>query len=58
MKVDEAAEVIVHGIARRAPVVAFPWQMAAVVRGARLLPVSIYERIARAYGAPPADRRE
>jgi short-subunit dehydrogenase len=52
MKVDDAAEVIVQGIAQRAPVVAFPWQMAAVMRGARLLPIPIYERIARGVRRP------
>ncbi len=44
---EEAADHIVRGIERRAPVVAFPWQLASAVRASRALPASLWDRIAR-----------
>ncbi len=44
---EEAAEHILRGVERRAPVVAFPWQLASAVRASRLLPAGVWNRIAR-----------
>jgi short-subunit dehydrogenase len=47
----EAAEIIARGVAAKAPVVAFPWQLATVVRSASVLPPAIYDRaVTRARG--------
>jgi short-subunit dehydrogenase len=44
MQADDAAKVIVRGIEKRAAVVEFPWQLAAIARSSRLLPSSVYDR--------------
>ncbi|MBW2461606.1 MAG: SDR family NAD(P)-dependent oxidoreductase [Deltaproteobacteria bacterium] len=44
VQAPEAAEIIVRGIEKRRPVVAFPWQLATVVRSAALLPPMLYDR--------------
>jgi short-subunit dehydrogenase len=44
MQADDAAGVIVRGIEKRLPVVEFPWQLAAIARSSRLLPVSVWDR--------------
>ncbi len=44
---EEAAEHILAGIERRAPVVTFPWQLATVVRATRLLPAGLWDEVAR-----------
>jgi short-subunit dehydrogenase len=47
----EAADVIVRGIERREAVVAFPWQLATVVRSASVLPPALYDwGVSRAKG--------
>lgn len=45
--IDTATDAIVSGIARASPVVVFPWQLASLVRGATLLPASVYDRAVR-----------
>lgn len=54
---DPAARTIVAAIERRAPVVAFPWTLAAITGSARLLPNVVWDRISArartdATGAP------
>ena len=41
---DEAARIVWRGIESKNAVVAFPWQLASVVRTASLLPASLYDR--------------
>lgn len=49
---EDAAARIWRGIESGAPVVAFPWQLAALVRMGTLLPIAIYDRtVSRAKGA-------
>lgn len=51
LETTEAAEIVVRGIEKRSAVVAFPWQLATVVRSAALLPNAIYDRaVTRAKG--------
>ena len=51
LEAAEAAEIILRGIRKKSPVVAFPWQLATVVRSATVLPAAIYDRaVARAKG--------
>jgi len=51
MDADEAATIVARGITKKAPVVAFPWQLATVVRSASVLPPAIYDRaVTRARG--------
>ena len=45
---DRAAEIVVRAIRRRRPVVAFPWQLATLVRCTTVLPASLYDPIALA----------
>lgn len=48
---DRAADVIWRGIQNKDAVVAFPWQLATVVRSATVLPAAIYDRaVTRAKG--------
>ena len=47
MEPEEAAEHIARGIEERAAVVTFPWQLATVVRAARLLPPGLWDEVAR-----------
>src|SRR5260221_11990720 len=44
MDVDRAVEAIVAGIRGRAPIVAFPWQLATIMRAGTLMPTVIYDR--------------
>ena len=44
LEVDEAARIMHEAIVGRVSHCAFPWQLASVVRGARLLPDAIYDR--------------
>ncbi len=44
VEASDAANLIVRGIRKREPVVAFPWQLATVVRSARFLPPMLYDR--------------
>ncbi len=46
MELDDATNKIVRAIERRRPRYAFPWQLASIVRLARLMPVWLYDRIA------------
>ncbi|HEV2914334.1 MAG TPA: SDR family NAD(P)-dependent oxidoreductase [Pyrinomonadaceae bacterium] len=46
MELQDATRKIVHAIEARKKSYAFPWQLASVVRGAMLLPISVYDRIA------------
>ena len=58
MQADAAAEVIVRGIGKKSPVMAFPWQLATLVRASRLLPPCAYDRASLlAMGAAAARRR-
>lgn len=51
MDVEPAARIILKGIAARRPTVAFPWQTAALMTLARLMPHALYDRaILRAGG--------
>jgi short-subunit dehydrogenase len=55
MSVDAAVDAIVRGIERRSKVVSFPWQLAALAGGARLIPRSVYDALAghvRGWGKP------
>lgn len=45
---DRAAKIIVRGIMKRRAVVAFPWQLAAIVRAGTLLPAPLYDRVVTA----------
>lgn len=44
LEVDDAAERILRGIDREEAIVAFPWQLATLVRLSRLVPAGIYDR--------------
>jgi len=48
MDVERAARLILNAIVRKKPVYNFPWQMALLLRIARTLPPSIYDRIVTA----------
>jgi short-subunit dehydrogenase len=53
LDVEPAAQAIVDAIVRKAPVVAFPWQLATLVRAAALLPPTVYDAaVRRLRGAP------
>jgi short-subunit dehydrogenase len=43
MDADRACDLIFSGIRSRAPVVAFPWQLATIVRAGTLMPAAIYD---------------
>ncbi len=45
LEVETAARLIVDGIRRDRPVVAFPWQLATAVRTAQVVPAAIYDRV-------------
>lgn len=45
MELDAAVDKIVRAIEKRKRSVAFPWQLATVVRGAMLMPAPLYDRI-------------
>jgi short-subunit dehydrogenase len=44
VEADEAADAILRGIRRRDAVVAFPWQLANVMRAATLMPAGLWDR--------------
>jgi hypothetical protein len=46
MELQDATGKIVQAIEARKKSYAFPWQLAGIVRGAMLLPISLYDRIA------------
>jgi short-subunit dehydrogenase len=46
---DRAIDEIIQGIRTRAPVVAFPWQLASIVRAGTLIPVPVYDRAVRRF---------
>jgi short-subunit dehydrogenase len=48
MEVDRAAHLILRAIVRKRPIYNFPWQMALLLRIARMLPPSIYDRVVTA----------
>jgi len=53
--VDRAVDAIVSGIHSRAPIVAFPWQLATIMRAGTLMPTTVYDRVVAGYRkAPPA----
>jgi short-subunit dehydrogenase len=43
MELDEAVETVWAGICSDRPVVEFPWQLVAVLRSSRLLPLALYD---------------
>ena len=45
MELDDAIKKIIHAIEIRKKSYAFPWQLAAIVRAAMLMPASLYDRI-------------
>jgi short-subunit dehydrogenase len=47
MDVDKAVSSIIAAIDERAPIVAFPWQLATLLRAGTLLPPSVYDRVMR-----------
>lgn len=49
---DVAAEVIARGLARRDPLIAFPWAMATLTRSIGWLPAAVYDRAARVVRPP------
>jgi short-subunit dehydrogenase len=54
---DEAAETIVRGLLRRRFEIAFPWQVAALTKLARVLPHPAYFWLMRTFGQPgPRDK--
>jgi short-subunit dehydrogenase len=44
---DQAIDEITEGIRARAPIVAFPWQLASIVRAGTLVPVRVYDSAVR-----------
>jgi short-subunit dehydrogenase len=44
---DRAIDVIIEGIGARAAIVAFPWQLASIVRAGTLVPVRVYDSAVR-----------
>ena len=51
VEVADAGALILNGIKKRQAVVAFPWQLATLVRSASILPAAVYDRaVARARG--------
>ena len=48
---DDAAERIIHGLARAKFEIAFPWQLVAMLKLLRILPNSVYLRLAGRIGA-------
>jgi short-subunit dehydrogenase len=48
--VDQAVDVMVAAIEARAPIVAFPWQLATIARAGTLLPPRFYDRAVRRMG--------
>lgn len=50
LQADDAAERIIRGLERRKLEIAFPWQMVAMLKAARLLPAPLYVRLMRLSG--------
>lgn len=46
MELDDAIPLLLAAVEKRKKFAAFPWQLAAIVRAARFLPASIYDKIA------------
>jgi short-subunit dehydrogenase len=44
---DQAIDAMIAGVRARAPVVAFPWQLASIVRAGTLVPVRVYDSAVR-----------
>jgi short-subunit dehydrogenase len=44
---DQAIDEMIAGIRARAPIVAFPWQLASIARAGTLVPVRVYDRAVR-----------
>ncbi len=51
--VDEAVESIVRGIRASSAIVAFPWQLATIMRAGTLMPIAIYDKFAGGYRKRP-----
>src|SRR5262249_30326282 len=49
MDVERAVQVITEGIHARSPIVAFPWQLATIIRAGTLMPIGVYDRFAGGY---------
>lgn len=51
VEVDDAAQTILRGLRRKDPVVAFPWQLATIVRSSTVLPAGVWDAaVTRARG--------
>lgn len=46
MQLADAIPLFIHAIERKKKFAAFPWQLAAIVRGGKIMPASLYDRIA------------
>jgi len=55
VKADRAARIIADGLERGAREVEFPWQMSMLVRGLRLMPNALYDRMLRPYARRKID---
>jgi short-subunit dehydrogenase len=53
MDLGDAVEAIVRGIRASAPIVAFPWQLATLMRAGTLMPTAIYDKFAGGYRKRP-----
>ena len=53
MDLDDAVETIVRGIRASSPIVAFPWQLATLMRAGTLMPTAIYDKFAGGYRKRP-----
>jgi short-subunit dehydrogenase len=53
MDLDRAARAIAEGIHKGAPIVAFPWQLATVMRAGTLMPTGVWDRVAGNYRKSP-----
>lgn len=56
MKPDAAADVILKGLVRRRFEIVFPWQMAVLMKLARVLPYPLFFWFARTFMTPPSRR--
>jgi hypothetical protein len=53
MDLDDAIETMVRGIRASSPIVAFPWQLATIMRAGTLMPTAIYDKFAGGYRKRP-----
>jgi len=53
MDLDDAVDAIARGIRASSPIVAFPWQLATIMRAGTLMPVAIYDKFAGGYRKRP-----